>query len=893
MRRLFLLFIAFVGLGSFLLWAFPSPEYQIDSIARRQAEAFDRKQKVFSQGDLFAIFRSSMTPEEREAMTFLYAYMPTNDLVDYSGEFYLANVRASLQAREEMPWGRVVPDREWRHFVLPVRVNNEALDSARMVFYKELKDRVKHLSLYDAVLEVNHWCHEKVVYLPSDARTSSPLATVCTAYGRCGEESTLLVAALRAVGIPARQVYTPRWAHTDDNHAWVEAWVDGKWLFLGACEPEPVLNLGWFNAPVSRAMLVHTRAFGDYYGPEEVMSRTNTYTEINVIANYAHTSPIEVTVVDPSGKPQAGVLVEFKVYNYAEFYTVARKYTDRQGRVSLTAGRGDMLLFASQPLDNSYRFGMKKVSFGQDKATRIELKYRPGDRIDESFTIVPPREDARYPEVTPEQRAGNSRRMAEEDSIRQAYVSTFLDKQVAGLDARGNWQTLHSFLEQAQDKDKALALLKAISAKDLRDVGLATLQDHLANTHPQPQFDSRPELLFDYIYNPRVLTEHITPYKGYFLQHIPQSLQFKFKQSPEEIRRWCLANIASDEGYNPTAYPIQPIGVWQSRRADVRSLGIFFVCLSRAMGWAARVDKVTGKVQYYAGEKWIDVELGSKEEKSMARQGTLRMNYTDNGIVDNPFYYYHFTISQFRPNGSLRLLTYDEGDSGLEQGSSWAQHFKEGTPMDEGNYLMVSGSRLANGSVLVHMQSFGIEPDKTTTCDLVMRRDTTAIAVLGSFNAENPYSHLGVASTFASTEQLQTSAPITKTIISTTGRGYYVLGILGAGEEPTNHALRDIIAEQELFDRWGQKLILLFAHKESLARYQVESFANLPSTAVLGIDSEGKLLQELREGLKLKEGNLPVFIIADTFNRVVFVSQGYTIGLGRQLRQVITTLEEE
>lgn len=83
----------------------------------------------------------------------------------------------------------------------------------------------------NAILEVNHWCHEKAVYQPSDARTSSPLATVRTAYGRCGEESTFLVAALRSVGIPARQVYTPRWAHTDDNHAWVEAWADGNGTF--------------------------------------------------------------------------------------------------------------------------------------------------------------------------------------------------------------------------------------------------------------------------------------------------------------------------------------------------------------------------------------------------------------------------------------------------------------------------------------------------------------------------------------------------------------------------------------------------------------------------------------------------------------------------------------
>ena len=109
-----------------------------------------------------------------------------------------------------MAWGNKVPDLLFRHFVLPIRVNNEALDNSREVFFHELKNRVKGMSMYDAILEVNHWCHEKVTYQPSDARTSSPLATVRTATGRCGEQSTFTVAALRSIGIPARQVYTPR-----------------------------------------------------------------------------------------------------------------------------------------------------------------------------------------------------------------------------------------------------------------------------------------------------------------------------------------------------------------------------------------------------------------------------------------------------------------------------------------------------------------------------------------------------------------------------------------------------------------------------------------------------------------------------------------------------------
>ena len=154
------------------------------------------KKQQLPNGELFAVFNEKLTIPEQEALMFLYAYMPTGDVTDYTGDYYLENVRLSDQARQEMPWGKEIPDDVFRHFVLPIRVNNENLDDSRRVFYNELKDRVKNLSLHDAVLEVNHWCHEKVIYTPSDARTSSPLASVKTAYGRCGEESTFTVAAL-------------------------------------------------------------------------------------------------------------------------------------------------------------------------------------------------------------------------------------------------------------------------------------------------------------------------------------------------------------------------------------------------------------------------------------------------------------------------------------------------------------------------------------------------------------------------------------------------------------------------------------------------------------------------------------------------------------------------
>ncbi|NQV03197.1 MAG: transglutaminase domain-containing protein, partial [Bacteroidia bacterium] len=277
------------------------PHFISDHGYRKQVREQFNKQKELARhrsDTLFGVFNQDLTTEEEEALEFLYAYMSLNDLADYDGEFFLKNVRSSLAARDTFSWGKTIPEEHFRHFVLPVRVNNENLDSSRWVFFTELKDRIKGMSMKEAALEVNHWCHEKVTYKGTDIRTSSPLATVKTAYGRCGEESTFTTAALRAVGIPARQCYTPRWAHGDDNHAWVEVWIDSAWHYLGACEPEPDLDLAWFTAPAKRAMLVNTNVFGDYQGPEDVLLKDERYTRINILPNYTETKRIWARILD-------------------------------------------------------------------------------------------------------------------------------------------------------------------------------------------------------------------------------------------------------------------------------------------------------------------------------------------------------------------------------------------------------------------------------------------------------------------------------------------------------------------------------------------------------------------------------------------------------------------
>ena len=868
------------------------------------------KERVKTVGKTFYnTQKEKLTADEQEALKFLYAYMPLADVTDYPTSFFADNVRMAFKAREEMPWGKNVPELLFRHFVVPIRVNNEALDNARSVFYNELKDRIKGMSMMDAILEVNHWCHEKVTYQPSDARTSAPLATLKTATGRCGEESTFAVAALRAVGIPARQVYTPRWAHTDDNHAWVEAWADGKWYFLGACEPEPVLNLGWFNAPASRAMLMHTRAFGDYNGPEEVMLRTSNFTEINLTSNYAPVAPVDFYVKDSEGKPVENARVEFKIYNYAEFFTAVTKYTDAKGHTSLSAGIGDLVVWASK--DGKYAY--QKVSFGKEKEATLTL---PGGALvggygipaiptqptssvgalpDSSvgaletsappkctyLDIVPPKEDPQLPYVSDEMHKENQRRFALEDSIRKAYTATFPTMEEAKrisergaeyiFKSRGNKKTIVDFINRHSDnEDRVMGILATLSDKDLRDITTEILEDSYNATTDQ--------------LSPRVEDELITiPFKQYFEKAFNKKTADAFRADPMKLVEWIKKNIRLNPDKKALRIAQTPVGVMKSKITDERSRDIFFVDVARSLGIEARKDAVTGKIQYKSqgvhqktNGEWQDVKFDNTAEKTStaAALGTIVLTYEPTKLLDNPKYYSHFTISRIE-NGTAHLLNFEEGQADMGNGTTWSNTFKNGYKLDAGTYMLTTGTRLASGSVLASNRLFEIVEGQTTTLPLEIRQNTNEVSVIGSFNSES----------------LVTKDGKEVSLLSQTGRGYYVVGILGVGQEPTNHALHDIEKMKEAFEAWGRPVVLLFESEADAAKFNHDEFPGLPSTVQFAIDKDGSVRKQIAREMKLmNEKQMPMFIIADTFNRVVFVSQGYTIGLGEQMQGVFKKL---
>lgn len=791
--------------------------------------------------------------EEQEALNFLYAGMPLPDSVDYPREFWEANVAVTVRARHEMPWGDKVPGREWRHFVLPLRVNNEDLDSFRIVYYDELRERVKGKTMYGAVLEVNHWCHEHVSYQPSDSRTSSPMNTLRSAIGRCGEESTFTVSALRAIGIPARQVYTPRWAHTDDNHAWVEAWVDGSWYFLGACEPEPVLNLGWFNEPASRGMLMHTKVFGNYTGPEDVVNKTACYTEINVTKNYGDVSTIIVTVLDADSVPVEGAKVDYRLYNYAELYPIVTKQSDARGKSSLTCGKGDLIVWASK----DGHFGFRKVSVGKEALATVVLDKDSSYTGSFDLDLMPPLGKSNKPEVSVDAIRANRKRFAQEDSIRNTYMQQAFcqngEPDSPEVLARANWRTIEEFRKQT-DKQLADEILATLSRKDYRDVTLEVLMD------VAQQALAKSENGKEAVLSPRVANERLTPCRGTLAEYFGG-------MTAERLIQWVTDSITVDDTRNPQHLCMSPLGVLRHRTTDSHSRDIFFVAAARSIGIPARIDEVTGKVEIREEkDSWQEVSLLKEglEASGDAPKGLLRLTYNDQKVKENPSYYSHFALSRI-DGGCPQLQEFPEE-------ATWAGTFAEGVNVDAGQYMLLSGTRLANGGVWAHFEFFGVKPQQQQSVPLHLRVDESRLHVIANFNCELGFTNVKGEH---------------KPILETTGRGYYMIALIRSGHEPSTHLLHDMETSNIYLSQWEHCYLMLFPSQEEYDNFDRKEFDDLPGNVLFGIaDPETVAALHIQE---LTHGNqeLPILMLCDTFNRVVWFRQGYNIGLADQMMDAL------
>jgi hypothetical protein len=322
--------------------------------------------------------------EDRTAVSFLIAEMAAADLATVDAAFLFDTARLAREARERFPWGGDVPDEVYLRYVLPPRVSQEPLEPWREYLMGELSVRLEGISsMEEAAIEVNRWCGERVGFKPTQRRDQGVFETLASGYGRCEEMMIVHIAALRSVGIPARQAWTPYWATSDNNHAWTELMVDSEWHYTGACEPRDELDDAWFNESVKGAALVMSSVVGTPAASDEVYREEDRYSLVNSTRNYFKPGAIEVTV-KRGGRAAREVPVTVSLWNFGALRAIARDETDEAGTVRLTIGDGEYFVAAGTTESRDWK--VARVVAGD--TTGVELTLAEALPFEGEFRLV-------------------------------------------------------------------------------------------------------------------------------------------------------------------------------------------------------------------------------------------------------------------------------------------------------------------------------------------------------------------------------------------------------------------------------------------------------------------------------------------------------------------------
>jgi transglutaminase-like putative cysteine protease len=309
-----------------------------DVPARYRDQAWTNLKSYYGYKEVRTWLIHEESHEPAKCVAFLFAYLPPVDYGALTPELLREHVEYSLKVRAEAPWREQLTDELFYHYILAHRVSQEPCQAWRKLMHDELWPRVKDLPMQEAALEANRYAREYATFAQTNARDQGPLTTMLRGVGRCEEEMILYICAARSIGIPARPCHTPYWTFTDNNHAWCEAYADGRWWFLGGCEPDTELDRGWFAQPAARAGLVVSVAYGDVADSKEsVYARRTGVTFINSTPVYGDTCEVSAT---SSAAITSEVWVH--IFNFGSLRQIARFAADK----TIVLGRGDYVLTA-------------------------------------------------------------------------------------------------------------------------------------------------------------------------------------------------------------------------------------------------------------------------------------------------------------------------------------------------------------------------------------------------------------------------------------------------------------------------------------------------------------------------------------------------------------------
>ena len=826
---------------------------------------YERLPLFGSRGE--SIRRAVENSPYRKEMEFLYATMPLSDGANYPPEIFESYAAHGHFLRENVDWCKNLSEAVYLNEVLYHRVNSEDIGDCRKLFYDILWPLVQGKNMEEAVKIINYWCLEEATYRLTDDRTASPLTVLRCAFGRCGEESTFAVTALRAMGIPARQVYSPKWPHCDDNHAWVEVCCDGQWHYLGACEPEEVLDRGWFTAAASRAMLVHSRSFGDTMPGEEYISQEGCMSLWNQLPRYADCTTLTVKIVE-NGQPLAGVLVKSELLNYAQFSPIANQLTDENGLVTLTVGLGDLHLHCVK----DSRFLCRKIDLRKENTVEIDFSAAVTAESEErgglDFEMQPPKDDMRFMQAQSEETkllrqkkfdAAVAKRHAKESRYlnEEQGRELLLKKGFSAEDAQrggkilagtyGNEQEVQDFLCADSEHSQRLDLLESLSAKDLYDCKNAVLSEAFEAAQAYKNNCSQ-ELFASCLMNPRIGNELLTPWRKALPQHFSAEQRKAFVDDPLAIGAWIRENISHHPQQEYDELLTTPLALLDIGSGNTSSQHILFVAICRSLGIPARLAPDDRRPQFYRD--------GQFHDGMPLQENGKRIAFTLTTDEEEPWLYTQtWTLGRLE-NG--HYITLDLMDKIWEQGRLTLD-------LLEGDYRLLTCKRMPTGALFAKEYRFRAAEGGENSLHICQRQ-----AKLTDLLSDKPIPDFTLYEEDGSAVSM---AEITA------GKASLLLW-LEEGKEPTEHILNEMEDLLEGFRSLPAQIIFVVKEKASLQDARIRrALEHIPGIRVL-YDDFRDTMSMLARRMYIDPDKLPIVVLCNEGLNGIYGSSGYNVGLG-------------
>ncbi|MDY7001243.1 MAG: transglutaminase domain-containing protein [Thermodesulfobacteriota bacterium] len=636
--------------------------------------------------------------EKHEAAFFLVANLALADAVSLSSDELQEYVDCAFLARETMPWGKDIPWKIFLQYVLPLRVSQETAQRHRKQFFQELGPLVCNATdIREAALTVNAWCFERSGFKTTSRWDQGPLTTMVRGLGRCEELAILFISAARALSIPARPCYVPRWQHSHDNHLWVEVWAKGGWHYLGAGEVESDFDRAWFSPHLHRAPFFLATAYGNAttggeFGP--AYRQGQGFTAYNRTPAYAASGTLTVIVADSKGQPVPHAEVFVSVYNYAAFHPVARISCDPEGVGRLPLGRGTYLLTVAKDQKTGFAFAGIKAGGGQTVRLRLKKESLPKGGLWMRFDTDPAVFKAQT-QIFEHAEAENKSRKEVLENRRKAVFAGYravVAKTLEALSlptkgqaaealysAGGNGPAIAKALGRVsrENGDVFLRYVLAMHPKDraacdagalAEDVSLALCaRKRLKNSGLCEYSD---DVFYDYVLCGRVLYEPFSHWRPALAERFSEFAKAKSVFEIAGRVNDLVAGLLEVEAglLGPGLTPEQ--GLSAGAVTGKRDRATVAVAVLRSLGIPARALKDYGWMEFFDGDKWLPLypenpdDLGNTRADGhpcayYGKPGILKVRFTLRAKAvpeERLGYFQDFTLCRFREKGFFAPL---------------------------------------------------------------------------------------------------------------------------------------------------------------------------------------------------------------------------------------------